>query len=55
MLFGSGWFLLGRPPVAVLDEFRVLPVKPAVMEKWLSGNAERLLATTRPAPAATRR
>jgi predicted TIM-barrel fold metal-dependent hydrolase len=45
VLFGSGWFLLGRPPVAVLDEFRALPVKPAVMEKWLSGNAERVLAT----------
>jgi predicted TIM-barrel fold metal-dependent hydrolase len=44
VLFGSGWFLLGRPPATVVDEFRALPVKPVVMEQWLSGNAERLLA-----------
>jgi predicted TIM-barrel fold metal-dependent hydrolase len=43
VLFGTGWFLLGRPPAAILEEFRALPVKPAVMERWLSGNAERLL------------
>jgi predicted TIM-barrel fold metal-dependent hydrolase len=44
VLFGTGWFLLGRPPAAIVDEFRALPVKPAVMERWLSGNAERLFA-----------
>ena len=44
VLFGTGWFLLGRPPVTIIDEFRALPIKPAVMERWLSGNAERLLA-----------
>lgn len=43
VLFGTGWFLLGRPPVTIVDEFRALPVKPAVMERWLSDNAERLL------------
>jgi predicted TIM-barrel fold metal-dependent hydrolase len=46
VLFGTGWFLLGRPPAAILEEFRALPVKPAVMERWLSGNAERLLASS---------
>jgi predicted TIM-barrel fold metal-dependent hydrolase len=43
VLFGSGWFLLGRPPAEVVEEFRALPVKPEVMEKWLHGNAARLL------------
>jgi hypothetical protein len=43
VLYGSGWFLLGRPPVDLVSEFRALPVKPAVMERWLSGNAERVL------------
>jgi predicted TIM-barrel fold metal-dependent hydrolase len=45
VLFGTGWFLLGRPPATILEEFRALPVKPAVMERWLSGNAERLLSS----------
>ena len=27
----------------VATEFRALPVKPAVMERWLGGNAARLL------------
>ena len=43
VLFGTGWFLLGRPPATIIEEFRALPIKPAVMERWLSGNAERLL------------
>jgi hypothetical protein len=42
VLFGSGWFLLGRPPAEVVREFRALPVRPAVMEQWLHGNAARL-------------
>ena len=46
VLFGTGWFLLGRTPEAVVSEFRRLPVKPAVMEQWLSGNAARLLGLT---------
>ena len=50
VLFGTGWFLLGRPPAVVTDEFRALPVKPAVMEKWLSKNAEAVLAGA-PTPA----
>lgn len=43
VLFGTGWFLLGRPPGDVLAEFRALPVKPAVMARWLGGNAAALL------------
>src|SRR5207249_11583952 len=42
-LFGTGWLLLGRPPAEFVAEFRALPVKPAVMEKWLGVNAARLL------------
>ena len=51
VLFGTGWFLLGRPPATILEEFRALPVKPAVMERWLSGNAERLLSSASVSPA----
>src|SRR6059036_2051126 len=43
VLFGTGWFLLGRPPGQILDEFRALPVQEDVLELWLHGNAERLL------------
>jgi uncharacterized protein len=43
VMFGTGWFLLGRPPGQVLDEFRELPIPADVMELWLRGNAERLL------------
>jgi predicted TIM-barrel fold metal-dependent hydrolase len=47
VLFGTGWFLLGRPPADVVREFRALPVKPAVMERWLGRNAEIVLGETR--------
>ncbi len=43
VLYGSGAFLLGRSPAALLEEFRALPVDAAVMEKWLWRNAARLL------------
>ena len=43
VLFGTGWFLLGRAPAEVVEEFRALPIRPAVLEKWLHGNAARLL------------
>lgn len=43
ILFGTGWFLLGRLPAELVAEFRALPVKPAVMERWLWRNAEALL------------
>lgn len=48
VLFGSGWFLLGRPPAQVLEEFRALPIKPEVMEKWLWRNAQTLLDRSGP-------
>jgi len=51
VLFGSGWFLLGRPPAQVLGEFRALPVKPEVMEKWLWRNAQALLDRSGPKPS----
>jgi len=43
VLFGTGWFLLGRPPAQITDEFRALPVREDVMGQWLGGNAARLL------------
>lgn len=42
VLYGTGWFLMGRPPADIVNEFRALPVKPDVMEKWLHKNAEKL-------------
>ena len=44
VLFGTGWFLLGRPPGQIVEEFRALPVPEDVMGLWLGGNAQRLLA-----------
>jgi len=43
VLFGTGWFLIGRSPAALLQEFRALPLKAEVMEKWLYRNAAQLL------------
>jgi uncharacterized protein len=43
VLFGTGWFLLGRPPAQVVEEFRALPVPGEVLEQWLWRNAEALL------------
>ena len=43
VVWGSGWFLLNRAPAELVGEFRALPVKPAVMERWLWRNAEALL------------
>jgi uncharacterized protein len=47
VLFGTGWFLIGRPPAELLQEFRALPIKPEIMQKWLSGNAAALLSSSR--------
>ncbi len=46
ILYGSGAFLIGRSPAELLGEFRALPIKPAVMEKWLWRNAARVLGIT---------
>src|SRR5207245_2012154 len=43
VLWGSGAFLLQRPVSQLVAEFRALPVRPAVMERWLGGTAERVL------------
>jgi len=43
VLYGSGWFLLQRSPAELVAEFRALPVRPAVMEWWLAGNAAKQL------------
>jgi uncharacterized protein len=43
VLFGTGWFLLGRPPGQVVEEFRALPVEAEVLERWLHANARDLL------------
>jgi predicted TIM-barrel fold metal-dependent hydrolase len=51
VLFGTGWFLLGRPPGQLLDEFMELPLPPDVLELWLKGNAERLLGASVLQPA----
>ncbi len=51
VLFGTGWFLLGRPPGQVLDEFLQLPLPEDVLELWLKGNAERLLGASMLQPA----
>jgi predicted TIM-barrel fold metal-dependent hydrolase len=42
VLFGSDWLNLGIHISKVIDEVRALPLKPAVIEKWLHTNAERV-------------
>src|SRR6266516_2203851 len=39
VLYGSGWFLMGRPPGELVAEMRELPVEEAVLDDWLYGNA----------------
>jgi predicted TIM-barrel fold metal-dependent hydrolase len=43
ILYGTGAFLLGRPPAALVAEMRALPVQAEVMEKWLWRNAARVM------------
>ena len=47
VLYGTGAFLIGRSPAELLGEFRALPIKPEVMEKWLWRNAAALLGLGR--------
>ena len=42
VLYGTGAFLLGRAPADLVAEFRALPIRAEVMEKWLWRNAARL-------------
>ncbi len=48
ILYGTGAFLLNRPPVELLDELRALPITPEVARKWLFSNAAHVLGITRP-------
>jgi hypothetical protein len=41
--YGTGAFLLARPPAELVAEMRALPLPPDVLEKWLWRNAARLL------------
>jgi len=43
VIFGSTWSLLGTTPAALIEEVKALPLKEAVIEKWLGGNAARVL------------
>ncbi len=43
VLFGTDWPLMPIPLKEIADEARALPLKPEVMEKWMGGNAARLL------------
>jgi predicted TIM-barrel fold metal-dependent hydrolase len=46
VLYGTGAFLLGRSPAELVAELRALPLRPAVLEKWLWRNAARLLGVS---------
>jgi len=43
VLFASTWTLLGIPPADLIAEVRDLPLRDQVLDKWLGGNALRLL------------
>jgi len=43
ILYGTGAFLIGRTPAELVSEMRAVPLRAAVMDKWLYGNAARLL------------
>jgi predicted TIM-barrel fold metal-dependent hydrolase len=42
VLFGSDWLNVGAHINTIIKEVRALPLKPAIIEKWLGGNAERV-------------
>src|SRR5215470_122706 len=43
VLYGSVSLIIGRPPAELLQEFDALPLRPPIREKWLWGNAAKLL------------
>ncbi len=43
VLFASTWTLLGIPPATLVAEIRDLPLPDGVADRWLGGNALRLL------------
>ncbi|MDH4282878.1 MAG: amidohydrolase family protein, partial [Myxococcales bacterium] len=48
ILYGSGAFLLGRQPAALVAEMRALALDETVLDKWLYQNAARLLGLDAP-------
>ncbi len=42
VLWGSGWFLVGRPPATLVAEMGELPIGDEVRAAWMGGNARRL-------------
>ncbi len=46
ILYGTGWFLIGRPPADLVAEMRELPIPAATLDLWLGGNAMRLFGET---------
>ena len=43
ILFGTDWPLMPISMKELADEARALPLRPGVLEKWMGGNAARLL------------
>jgi len=43
VLYGTGAFLIARPPAELVREMDEVPLRPEVKEKWMRGNAARLL------------
>jgi predicted TIM-barrel fold metal-dependent hydrolase len=54
VLYGTGAFLIGRSPAELVNEFRALPVRPGVLEKWLWKNAAALLGISKPTASPAR-
>lgn len=52
ILWGSGAFLIGRPPAELVAELRALPIKPEILDKWLYRNATTVLGLPAAATAA---
>jgi predicted TIM-barrel fold metal-dependent hydrolase len=48
ILYGTGSFLLGSPPSALLAELRALPIAPDALECWLWRNAAALMGLREP-------
>lgn len=44
IVIGLDWLQLGYRPAQLIEEIRELPLRPAVLDKWLGGNAERIFS-----------
>ncbi|WP_067545216.1 amidohydrolase family protein [Nocardia crassostreae] len=47
VVYGTGAFLINRPPAELLEEMRALPIPPDITRKWLWDNAASLMGITR--------